>query len=199
MPGGKARVTQLTYREIYDGLAEWKRQLFDTLKIDEFNHYDVHRWITQQAHAALSLCRIPDDGIMEYREGFQPTMNARRQGILALLSPDQPTDDPKCPEDVSLSHVPWISGTRAQNYYGPVMEEILLPQCLDDWQIRGIVTTLRRAQKAGFKLGANYLVGVEIEINPSLFCRLPWVGELAIVRVHATAGRLVSLWPEEDE
>ncbi len=73
-------------------------------------------------------------------------------------------------EDVELYTSPWVSGTRAAAYFGPISTELFLKdEGIDDrseaWAKaeRELLESLRDKARA---LGANAVVGLEVTLDP---------------------------------
>ncbi len=73
-------------------------------------------------------------------------------------------------EDVELYTSPWVSGTRAAAYFGPISSEIFLAdESVEDrsesWSKaeRELLESLRDKARS---LGANAVVGLEITLDP---------------------------------
>ncbi len=73
-------------------------------------------------------------------------------------------------EDVELYTSPWVSGTRAAAYFGPISSELFLEdQAVDDraeaWTKaeRELLESLRDKARG---LGANAVVGLEVTLDP---------------------------------
>ncbi len=100
-------------------------------------------------------------------------------------------------EDVELYTSPWVSGTRAAAYFGPISSELFL----EDAQVedrsaawtkaeRELLEALRDKARA---LGANAVVGLEVTLDP--FAQAPESGATGL-RLHAvgTAAKLEALF-----
>ncbi|MEE8313257.1 MAG: heavy metal-binding domain-containing protein [Myxococcota bacterium] len=81
-------------------------------------------------------------------------------------SPDTESPD----SDVELYTSPWVSGTRAAAYFGPISSELFLPDdSLEDrtaaWTRaeRELLESLRDKART---LGANAVVGLEVTLDP---------------------------------
>ena len=81
-------------------------------------------------------------------------------------SPDEESPD----SDVELYTSPWVSGTRAAAYFGPISSELFLPDdSLEDrtaaWTRaeRELLESLRDKART---LGANAVVGLEVTLDP---------------------------------
>ena len=99
--------------------------------------------------------------------------------------------------DVVICTEPWVSGTCAAAYFGPVSFELFLPDVdvedrAEAWgraeiELRASVCDKARA------FGANYVVGFEVTLDP-----FAEAGEPARkgLRLHAigTAAKLIPLW-----
>jgi uncharacterized protein YbjQ (UPF0145 family) len=99
-------------------------------------------------------------------------------------------------EDVELYTSPWVSGTRAAAYFGPINTELFLEDDLVDdrsaaWSKaeRELLEALRDKARA---LGANAVVGLEVTLDP--FAKSE-SGETGL-RLHAvgTAAKLEPLF-----
>ena len=111
---------------------------------------------------------------------------------------EQPSDAPvQLDQDVELYTSPWVSGTRAAAYFGPISSELFL---LDDsvkdrseaWSKaeRELLESLRDKARS---LGANAVVGLEVTLDP--FARSA-DGASTGLRLHAvgTAAKLEPLF-----
>ncbi len=85
---------------------------------------------------------------------------------MADTSPDEESPD----SDVELYTSPWVSGTRAAAYFGPISSELFLPDdSLEDrtaaWTRaeRELLESLRDKART---LGANAVVGLEVTLDP---------------------------------
>ncbi len=72
--------------------------------------------------------------------------------------------------DVELYTSPWVSGTRAAAYFGPISSELFLPDdSLEDrteaW-IRAERELLESLRDKARTLGANAVVGLEVTLDP---------------------------------
>jgi uncharacterized protein YbjQ (UPF0145 family) len=74
------------------------------------------------------------------------------------------------PQDVELYTSPWVSGTRAAAYFGPISAELFLEDSLvedrtEAWSKaeRELLESLRDRARA---LGANAVVGLEVTLDP---------------------------------
>jgi len=99
--------------------------------------------------------------------------------------------------DVELYTSPWVSGTRAAAYFGPISSELLLEdEAVEDrteaWTKaeRELLESLRDKARS---LGANAVVGLEVTLDP--FARLEDT-ETTGLRLHAvgTAAKLEPLF-----
>ena len=88
------------------------------------------------------------------------------------------------PDDIHLYTSPWVSGTRAENYFGPVHARVEYEKTreLED----AIIAAFNSIQKQCSVLGGNSLVGVEITIDP--------FSTPAFVAIVGTGAKLVSLF-----
>ena len=101
------------------------------------------------------------------------------------------------PEKVDLYASPWVSGTRADAYYGPISVERYFPNSLGrgselDDLISASEEELRALARA---LGANSVIGVEVTFDPffdfpPLHPGMP-VGRALRIHLVGTAARLV--------
>ena len=100
-------------------------------------------------------------------------------------------------DDVELYTSPWVSGTRAAAYFGPISAELFLEDnSVDDrteaWTKaeRELLEALRDKARG---LGANAVVGLEVTLDP--FARLEET-DVTGLRLHAvgTAARLEPLF-----
>lgn len=89
------------------------------------------------------------------------------------------------PEDVEINPAPWVSGTRAQAYYGPLTVELTFSTMNEfELNLNKALCEIRAAASNG---GANYLVGFEMVIDP--------FGESGIMlKLVGTAAHLVPLF-----
>ena len=103
---------------------------------------------------------------------------------------------PAMGEDVELYTSPWVSGTRAAAYFGPISTELFLEdQTVDDrseaWSKaeRELLESLRDKARA---LGASAVVGLEVTLDPFALSEKGTTG----LRLHAvgTAAKLVPLF-----
>ncbi len=73
-------------------------------------------------------------------------------------------------EDVELYTSPWVSGTRAAAYVGPISSELVLPD--DSVEDRSAAWTraerelLESLREKARSLGANAVVGLEVTLDP---------------------------------
>lgn len=75
------------------------------------------------------------------------------------------------PDDVSLWTTPWVSGTRAAAYFGPVNVEVFSASPKSSKnntrRLNGAMSKLlRNLQDKAYKLEANAVVGIEVTIDP---------------------------------
>lgn len=77
---------------------------------------------------------------------------------------------PKDPSDVALFSSPWVSGTRAAAYFGPISAELFVADVdeaerCESWEQaeHRLICTLRGK---AFALGANTVVGIETTLDP---------------------------------
>ena len=99
------------------------------------------------------------------------------------------------PEDVEVYTSPWVSGTRAAAYFGPVSTAIFLADedtedRVKDW-LRLELELMDSIKQKAHNLGANAIVGIEVTLDP--FAEQE--GKVGL-RLHAvgTAARLESLF-----
>jgi uncharacterized protein YbjQ (UPF0145 family) len=99
-------------------------------------------------------------------------------------------------EDVELYTSPWVSGTRAAAYFGPISTELFLEdKAVDDrseaWSKaeRELLESLRDKARG---LGANAVVGLEVTLDPFAISENGTTG----LRLHAvgTAAKLEPLF-----
>jgi hypothetical protein len=99
-------------------------------------------------------------------------------------------------EEVELYTSPWVSGTRAAAYFGPISSELFLEDdFVDDRSVawgkaeQELLASLRDKARA---LGANAVVGLEVTLDP--FATSP--AGLKGLKLHAvgTAARLEPLF-----
>jgi hypothetical protein len=100
-------------------------------------------------------------------------------------------------DDVELYTSPWVSGTRAAAYFGPISSEMFLADdAVEDRSVawgkaeRELLESLRDKAR---NLGANAVVGLEITLDP--FARAEATGNTGL-RLHAvgTAAKLEPLF-----
>ncbi len=105
---------------------------------------------------------------------------------------------PSPEEDVELYTSPWVSGTRAAAYFGPISSELFLeddPETdrSDAWTKaeRELLESLRDKARG---LGANAVVGLEVTLDP--FAQSTNSSEGTGLRLHAvgTAAKLEPLF-----
>ncbi len=77
---------------------------------------------------------------------------------------------PKSDEDVELYTSPWVAGTRAVEYFGPVSSELFLEDSAvenraDAWA-KAELELLESLRDKAHTLGANAVVGLEITLDP---------------------------------
>ena len=83
------------------------------------------------------------------------------------------------PDEVELYDKPWVGGTRAAAYFGPIMGECFLPDDenidrSDSWS-KAVLELLEKLRAMASVLGANSVVGVEVTLDPFALC--PTTGE----------------------
>ena len=112
----------------------------------------------------------------------------------------QPTQTPapkSFDQDVELYTSPWVSGTRAAAYFGPISSELFLEDDrvedrTEAWSKaeRELLESLRDKARA---LGANAVVGLEVTLDP--FARSS-ENDMTGLRLHAvgTAAKLEPLF-----
>lgn len=107
----------------------------------------------------------------------------------------QPQEQPG--EDVELYTSPWVSGTRAAAYFGPISSELFLEDDAVEDRIeawtkaeRELLESLREKARS---LGANAVVGLEVTLDP--FAQAA-DSEATGLRLHAvgTAAKLEPLF-----
>jgi hypothetical protein len=100
-------------------------------------------------------------------------------------------------EDVELYTSPWVSGTRAAAYFGPISSELFLEDDsvedrVEAWTKaeRELLESLRDKARS---LGANAVVGLEVTLDP--FAKAPDT-EATGLKLHAvgTAAKLEPLF-----
>lgn len=86
------------------------------------------------------------------------------------MSVDKADDPVTEGDDVDLYTSPWVSGTRAAAYFGPISSEMFLPDDpdadrSDAWTKaeHELLTSLRDKART---LGANAVVGLEVTLDP---------------------------------
>lgn len=101
-----------------------------------------------------------------------------------------------CAEDVELYTSPWVSGTRAAAYFGPVSVELYVPDSevtdrMASW-MKAEAELLASLRDRAWQLGANAVVGLEVLLDPFASHRELGPG----LRLHAvgTAARLEPLF-----
>lgn len=74
------------------------------------------------------------------------------------------------PDEVELYTSPWVSGTRAAAYFGPISSELFLEDDSVDDRVeawtraeRELLESLREKARS---LGANAVVGLEVTLDP---------------------------------
>ncbi len=76
------------------------------------------------------------------------------------------TRDGSNTEEVRLYTSPWVSGTRASSYFGPITVKRFVPSIFShDWE-KGIDEAVLELQAKAKKLGANSIVGIVLELDP---------------------------------
>ncbi len=88
-----------------------------------------------------------------------------------LSSMEEKDVNPTCPEDVSLYVSPWVSGTRAGAYFGPLCTEMFVADTKSEKNrekcfINAEKKLLLLIKTKAHKLGANSVVGLEITVDP---------------------------------
>ena len=89
---------------------------------------------------------------------------------MAETSPEAEAEAEAIESDVELYTSPWVSGTRAAAYFGPISSELFLPDdSLEDrtaaW-IRAERELLESLRDKARTLGANAVVGLEVTLDP---------------------------------
>jgi hypothetical protein len=111
--------------------------------------------------------------------GFDTTQEERDRLCRMQSEPYDPN------QPVGIYTSPWVSGTRAAAYYGPIHTEFLAPPGTED-----IMIQVDEALKAkALELGANSVVGVEVTLDP-----FPEGQEGVMVRAVGTAAKLEPLF-----
>ena len=114
-----------------------------------------------------------------------------------MAATEQPDPKVTLDQDVELYTSPWVSGTRAAAYFGPISSELFLEdESVEDrgeaWSKaeRELLEALRDKARS---LGANAVVGLEVTLDP--FARHPET-EATGLRLHAvgTAAKLEPLF-----
>ena len=105
--------------------------------------------------------------------------------------------EPGSEQDVELYTSPWVSGTRAAAYFGPISSELFL----EDSEVEDRTAAWTKAEKELLEslrdkarsLGANAVVGLEVTLDP--FARSDETDTTGL-RLHAvgTAARLEPLF-----
>jgi hypothetical protein len=90
----------------------------------------------------------------------------------------QPSPESESEQDVELYTSPWVSGTRAAAYFGPISSELFLPDAeVTDrsaaWTKaeRELLESLRDKARM---LGANAVVGLEVTLDSALPTQRRW-------------------------
>ena len=112
-------------------------------------------------------------------------------------SPQEQPEQPTLDQDVELYTSPWVSGTRAAAYFGPISSELFLED--DSVKDRSEAWTkaerelLESLRDKARSLGANAVVGLEVTLDP--FARLADTDTTGL-RLHAvgTAAKLEPLF-----
>jgi hypothetical protein len=112
--------------------------------------------------------------------GYPPTESTNEP---LPLPPDGPHTDP---DDVHLYTSPWVNGTRASNYYGPISATSQYPSQSDITFETALLHVFGKICETCSELGGNSVVGVELIIDP--FSNPPYVS------MTGTAARLVPLF-----
>jgi len=106
---------------------------------------------------------------------------------------------PETDEDVELYTSPWVSGTRAAAYFGPISSELFLEDDSVDDRVeawtraeRELLESLRDKARS---LGANAVVGLEVTLDPFALAD-PEKEDVTGLRLHAvgTAAKLEPLF-----
>jgi hypothetical protein len=109
----------------------------------------------------------------------------------------QTAAQPEPSDEVELYTSPWVSGTRAAAYFGPISSELFLPDDSVDDRVeawtkaeRELLESLREKARS---LGANAVVGLEVTLDP--FAREE-EKDVTGLRLHAvgTAAKLEPLF-----
>jgi uncharacterized protein YbjQ (UPF0145 family) len=106
--------------------------------------------------------------VMGSFDAFNPCLRLPdERGMNSLYEKERPLDPP---HDVELYTSPWVSGTRAAAYFGPISSELFLADgAVEDrseaWEKaeRELLESLRDKARA---LGANAVVGLEVTLDP---------------------------------
>lgn len=88
------------------------------------------------------------------------------------------------PDDIHLYTSPWVTGTRADGYYGALAANAYYEKSSE--LENAIITAFCDIQKQCSALGGNSLVGVEVTIDP--------YGDPPYVHVVGTGAKLVPLF-----
>ncbi len=127
---------------------------------------------------------------MTYRKTCDPPM-FRRMGA------GNANQNTESENDVELYTSPWVSGTRAAAYFGPISSELFLEDAsVEDrstaWSKaeRELLESLRDKARS---LGANAVVGLEVTLDPFARCSDT---DATGLRLHAvgTAAKLEALF-----
>ena len=106
-----------------------------------------------------------------------------------------PEDDglvlnPKTAEDIKIYTSPWVSGTRAAAYYGPVSNELSRVRPVDvkkreDIMLESFIEILTGLRVIVLDLGGNAIVGLEIQVNPFEYGdRIHWSAQGTAARLE---------------
>lgn len=70
-------------------------------------------------------------------------------------------------DGVEIYYSPWVPGTRAVGYFGPIAVSLFLPYPVDDTE-GGIdqLLQLLKEKAVGLDKDANYVVGVDVSVDP---------------------------------
>jgi uncharacterized protein YbjQ (UPF0145 family) len=70
------------------------------------------------------------------------------------------------PSDVEIYPTPWVAGTKASRYLGPIHATVMVrcevPQC---WQA-GFRRVITKLQEQSWEMGGNAVVAVEVTLDP---------------------------------
>ena len=105
--------------------------------------------------------------------------------------------EPGSDEGVDLYTSPWVSGTRAAAYFGPISSELFLEDAAagnrsEAWS-KAEIELLESLRDRARVLGANAVVGLEVTLDPSAHCKRTAASGLLLHAV-GTAAKLEPLF-----